>query len=784
MIIKTLKTLKNFKRNPMLLFVNLPGLTIALSAFLLLIIYVKHETSYDQHFANKDRVVRLYNTLIESNSSTTYPLCLRDAYAKTPLHVPEIEEAAQLYKSGNPPISYNKNDFENQELFYVDAEFFDVFGLDLIAGDKSEALKSTQTAVLTKTLANKIFGNKNCLGKTIKIDNSDYVITGIIEDLPTTTHFQFDILVSLSTMRPEQFNSLEFYTYYLLKENSDFETTNQKIAAFNDELINARFKSNFLSSKSAIEHLTKLHMHTLCDFDLSSKGNLTHIYISIFLAAFILLIAIINYINLFVLSGEKRLLEIGIRKVNGASQFSLRKLFYNETALLTLIAFIAAFFIVKATIGTFGQLMGLKLGLASIINPVSLALIFVFLGLLIFVVGSYPAIYLSRMNIIYAIKGGVKSIKRNKWLSIITVLVQFSISIFLIVSLLIVNAQIRHLKSTPLGFNADNIICISGLNRTISKNGKTISDEIAKLPFVQKVATSTHRMGGGCSGQGLYLYGESKENVKMINQYRIQAGFCDILELELESGRFYNGSIEDKTSIILNQAAVKMMGLKNPIGTSVVMHSSPLKVIGVVKDFYYNENTGEPIAPLALTAFTDYANVFYIKVIDDLSRDQEKQLADILIGFSPDYTYHIYQLSNTYQRKFQKEDRILHLLFSGTALAIFLSFIGMYALSAFSVEKRVKEIGVRKVLGSSSKQVLIKILSNTVKWVLLSMPLSFLLSYIIMSRWLSTFANRIDLTFTYFFLGGILALVIAVVAISIKSLGAANSNPVDCLKNE
>ena len=778
------KIFKSFKNRPMLLFVNLPGLAIGLAAFLLLMVYIKYETNYDKHFANKDRVVRLYNTIIENNSSETYPICLREAYTEIPLQVPEIYNACQIYRGWGSIISFEEKHFENQNMLYVDDSFFNVFGLDLIIGDNNSALSELNTVVLSMSLAEKIFNNIDCVGKVIRIDEENYSIRGVIEDLPATTHFQFDLLVSMSTIRPERFGGLELFTYYLLRQDVDLISVQEKVSTLNDKYLGELFESHETETISGIELLSDIHLHTKADFDLSEKGNLKHIYIISLLAVFILLIAIINYVNLFVLSGEKRFLEIGIRKTMGASLFSLRKIFFTETALITIIAFIIAFFITQVAIPMFSSIMDLRLSLYELLNPISIVGVVVFLVLLILIAGAYPAIYLSKLDVIDAIRGGTKSMKRKKWLSISSVVTQFSISIFLVVCLLIVNFQINYLKDVPLGFNPEKVIGISGFDNNIRSKTKSITDEISKLPFIVNVSTSSHFMGGGVSGQGLRIYGESETTTKSINEYRVQAGFCETMQLKLLYGRSFNGTLEDKSSIILNETAVKMMGLENPIGTTVVMHSDPIKIIGVVNDFYYNENAGEPIAPLALTAGSDYSNVFYLKTSTDLSKDQEQQIEEIFKQFSADYNFHSFKIKDQYNNKFYNEDRLLMLLMAGTFLAIFLSFIGMYALSAYSVERRVKEIGIRKVLGSSSKQVMIKLLTDILRWVFWSMPFAFLMSFLLMRRWLDNFANRIDLNVFYFLVGGAIALLIAIIAISIKSFAAANRNPVDSLRSE
>lgn len=779
-------SLRNFKHSPMLLFVNLPGLAIGLAAFLLLMVYLLHETSYDQHFETKDRVVRLYNQLIEENSSETYPICLRKAYNEIPREVPEIEKACQIYRGWGQSIKRGEDQFVGQEVLYADAEFFQVFGLPLLEGNASDALLQKNQLVLTETLANKVFGTTSCLGEMIKLDGENYTVSGVIQDMPLNTHFHFDILCSMNSINPDLYmGGLEFFTYYLLKENSDKELLGNKIAEINSKKVSDQFNSFNLKVNSGVEPLAKLHLYTKADFDLSPKGSLNNILLIAVLAFFILLIAIANFMNLYIFYGEKRLLEIGIRKTLGAGLLSLRKLFYLETAILGFIAFGFAFLLAAAGLNYFSRLMQVDLSMTELFTPSGILFIVLFFVILVFLAGSYPAHYLSSINTIDAIKGGTKTLNRKKWLAISSVVLQFFISIFLIVSVIIIHAQISFMKEIPLGFSSNQVIGISGFNERLGAIAKAIKQELEKLTFVQNVGTSSHFMGGGVSGQGIYKFGESEENTKSINQYRVQAGFCESMQFQLVNGRFFRDTPEDKNAIILNEEAVKLMDLKDPIGQNVIMFDEqPLEIIGIVKDFYYNENTGKNIQALCLTAYSDEFNAFYLKIIGDDTKEKREAILNVFIDFLPDNQLNTFALKEVFDRKYQNEERFYQSIFSGTLLAIFLSFIGMIALSVYNVERRTKEIGLRKVHGSTSLQVLMILLSEILIWVFWAMIPAFLAAFISMRFILSNFANRVELSLWYFLFGGAIAFLIGILAISFKSYQAASQNPVECLRYE
>ncbi len=779
-------SIRNFKHSPMLLFVNLPGLAIGLAAFLLLMVYIKHETSFDKHIENKDRVIRLYNKIIEENSVETYGICMRKAYSEVPAEIPGIEKTTQIYRGWYQNIARGEDRFDNKEMYYVDKEFFDVFGFKLLSGNNNDALGQKGKLVLTETLAQHIFGSIECVGEVVEIDKEEYIIGGVIEDMPINSHLQFELLCSMETINPDLYmGGLEFFTYYLLKENANAEEVSKKITTLNDIKVNELFNTFNAECISGTEPLNDIHLHTKVDWDISRKGSMESIMLIGFLAAFILLIAIINFINLYIFHGEKRLLEVGMRKSFGATLMSLRKLFYLETALLSLIALTFAVLLTMVALPYFSDLIQVDLNILQILTLQSIIGIILFIITLVFVSGSYPAHYLSKLSVIDAVKGGAKSLKRKKYLTVSSVLLQFFISIFLIVSLLVVNAQINYMKSIPLGFDAEKVIAVRGFNQRLGEKAKSISEELKKLTFVQSVGTSVHSMGGGFSGQVVYKYGESEENGKSLNEYRVMAGFCETLQLELLNGRFFRDNDEDKMGIILNQKAVEMLGYENPIGQFLMMHGDePLKVIGVVKDFYYDDNAGQEIQPLCLTAYASNVNNFYLKLIGDYNDEKKTALEEVFIKFLPDYKINTRAVEAIYEYKFHSEERLFSLILSGALLAILLSFIGMYALSVFNVQKRTKEIGLRKVHGSTSLQVLLKILADILIWVVWAMIPAFLAAIVTMRFALSHFANHISLSPIYFILGGLIAILIATIAISFKSIKAATQNPVDSLRYE
>lgn len=766
-----------------MVFVNLPGLAIGLSAVLLLSVYLKHELSYDQHFQTKNNVLRLYNAVTESGNTTNYAICLRKAYTEIPSRVPEIKSATQIYKGWGTTAEYEKQKFPNLQLLFADKDFFDVFGLELIQGNSSDALQGENNVVITRSTALKIFNSVDCVGKVLNVSEQLATVTGVIDDLPNNTHFNFDLLVSMQTAHPENWGGLELYTYFRVNNHADLAVVGEKIAAANNELMKPWGEPFNLTVESGTEKLADLHLHTVVDFDLSPKANLTHIFIIAGIAFLVMLIATVNYINLYVLHGEKRIAEIASRKSLGATQGTLSRLFFTETTAISLLSFVLAMGLTALVQPSFARLMKSQIELSDMFSFSGILLVLAILAVLILVSGAYPSYYLSKINLVNALKGKSSKVKRKSTLSRIAVISQFSISVFLISALVIVFAQVNYLKEVPLGFNPENVIGITNLNNEVRRSASSIADELTQLAFVENVASSDHAMGRGTSGQGIKKYG-APDNFKGIDEYRVHPGFAKTMQLELVDGRYFNNSEADKNAVILNEAAAKMLGSDVKVGSQVDMFGAPLKVIAIAKDFYYIDHPGSLIAPLVITNYRNNVNNMYVRTKAGTTPAQLAQIDEVIKSYSPELIISKFQLTDVYANKYTNEERMIKLVTTGAGLAIIISFIGLMALSVLNVNRRRKEIGIRKVIGSTETQVVRELLKETFILVLIAIAIAFVGSYFTMQQWLQHFINRISISPMYFLVSAVFALLIAFMAVGWQSWRAATRNPVEALRYE
>jgi putative ABC transport system permease protein len=778
-------TFHMLRRSPLLLYVSIPGLAVGLCAVLLLGVYLKYEFSFDKHFATSSRVLRLCNILHDQDNTHTTSIGLRTAYTQLPAQVPEVEKAVQIYPEWNSIVKTERGTYGNLNLLYADPEFFDVFGLKLLQGNTSDALTGKNNIVLSKSTAEKLFGVGYCMGKAVKIDDRQLIVAGVVTDNPKTTHFKFDMLRPLESHEfIAQQGSLEFRTYYLIREGASLEKASRNIAAANDKLMpvwKKRGSLNNLITETTTDRLGDIHLSTKASDDLVPKTNLAQLLIVIGIVVFILMIALINFINMYLLHGEQRIAEIATRKVAGASRTELALQFYRENGVIAVVALALGLGFAVLVQPYFAQLTNLPLTVSDMFTPIGIVMIVAILTFLVLVSGAYPSLYLSKINLVSGLKGKHQHISNGRF-SKSVVLVQFFITVLLISSVVIIRAQIKYLKDIPLGFNTGKVTAISDFSEQIAKNATNIKKELEKFPFIQNIGLSEHSMGGGCSGQGIAL--QNSDQAKPIKEYRVFPGFCETMQIKLREGKFFTENTSDKNGIILNEAAIRMLGLHFVEGMQVKYKGNPVEVKGIVSDFYYDGYAGTAIEPLVISQSNGLAWNFYLRTNDRFTADNRKQVAAVFKQFDPENVMTFTPLGDIYDAKFEKDKRLFRMVSSGAYLAIVLSFVGMLSLTVMNVARRTKEIGIRRVVGSSETEIVGKLLGETLLLVGVASLFAFGVSYYLMSQWLSNFVLKINLHIGYFLFSGFFALAIVLLAVSWQSWKAATRNPVEALRYE
>lgn len=775
---------KGWKRNKGFLIINIAGLAIGLTVSILLLLYVMNESSFDRHFAKKDRIVQLNTVWIQEGRTDVHPICIRSAYTELPQNVPGIEKAVQLLRGFEVEVTRKPNHFQNVNLLYSDPEFFDIFDMKFVYGSAASALSSPYSAVLTSEKAEAIFGKANPVGQTFSMGNSEFTVTAVVEKLPVNTHFNFDVLASMkSVSRLNNMEGLEFFTYYLLNQSMPHEQVCESIKKNYTATLTQHFSGFHAKFESITEPLTRIHLFSKAGWGLSNPGNLQSILLLIGLAFVILLLAITNFVNLFVVQGDNRSSEVGIRKTSGAGNREIAIQFFGEAATVVLIAFAIGLLSAKGLLPLFSSLINKNIEVSLFYNPMFIAGTLLLILFTIVLSSSYPAFYLSRFKPVEILKKTSSNASKKRFTTSIVVF-QSVITIVLIAAMFIVNKQTSYLRSIPAGFNSQNVMIFNPNDQLIS-HYDALKQDLLKVPGVKMVSSAQHIVGYPASRQGILRYGDNSGNYKTINEYRVFPELCELMEFKLSDGNYFKeGDPSIKSKVVLNEEAVKMLDLKNPVGEKVMMHGAPVEVIGVMKNFYYDSPAGQ-IAPIVLTCDGEKPRFFYIRFDSNVNKALASSLVlPVLRRFDPEFVINPTWCDDIYDAKFDREKNLAKIIYTSTLLSLIIAIFGLFAIHSFIITRRIKEIGIRKISGSSTWKIIV-LLSNKVMWQIgISAAISLPIAWYIGVYWLESYSNRINIGVLLLLIPVVIHAMIALLATFAVSYKAATRNPVDALRYE
>lgn len=777
------------RRDSLTLLTNISGLSLGLAASILLTTFILFELSYDRHFSQAERIHRMNSIWIEEGEAAEIPINVREAYTEIPGKVAGIEAAVQIYRGWNREIIYEENRYKDLSLLYADPEFFLLFDLPLLAGRQDGVLQEPNTVILTGESALKIFGTTDPVGLSFAMEEQIYTVSAVVADIPPNTHFTFDMLMPMqSVINLEQLGGLEFFTYYLLEMGVDENQVLETIAGENTKILSDGF-AGFGSATfdSRLTPLRQLHLYSGISWDLSTPGNIRAIYIMLAITLAVLGLALSNFINLYILNGAKRSKEIGIRKVNGAGRKQMIRQFYLETSLVVTMAFVGGAVLAILLLRPFANIMQ-RDSFAQVGDTPALYLVLAGIYLLtIFLSGFYPALLLSRAAPVPLIRGAVNPAGDKRILLRIVSILQICIAIALMAILLGINAQIRYLKNRSMGYQPENIALIYNLNQKLTGNYTAIREQLLDLPGIEEVAASSHTIGRGYSGQGILMQGDDPNLARSISEYRIWPGLCKLYRFNLAAGRFLDAERKpDRRGVILNEAAVEMLGstAREIVGELVVMHADPLEVIGVVEDFHY-ESAAREVEPLVISAYSEGIRNLSIRYV--AGADPQKILESVeetIQTFDPDYIMINSFATDICEGYYTSEERLQKILMFGSLFSIIIVLLGIYALVSHNMVARTKEIGIRKVVGGSTREMMTLIYTSTLKWTLIASSLAIPLSWLYLKQWLNGYAVRISIYWWIFACSIMVVLFFQSLITLGKTRRTARRNPVEALRYE
>lgn len=770
--------------------INIFGLSVGLAAFGLITLYVTDELSYDRYHQKGDRIFRVvqhgtwnggaFNLAV---TSAPYAAALKNDNA-------DIEDVVRFHPEGGGKIGYGDKKLDVGDVLFTDNSVFNIFNYTFLQGNPNTALQNPASIVLTKTLAEKIFGDASqAINKVISFDGKlNNTVTGVIDDVPQNSHIRFSALRSLDANFTSDWNNASLYTYVLLKDPSSAK----KIEAQSMSFYNKYLKGSVSNVKYAMElqPLKSIHLNSELDYEIGSNGRITYVYVFSIVGLLILIIAVINYVNLTTARSSARVKEIGVRKVIGSGRKTLMIMFFAESILLALLATIIAAGVIQLALPYFNAIAGKSLSLQEfgLLKSFSVALLFALItGILS---GIYPALFLSGFKTIPAMKGQLGDQSSTVLFRQSLVTFQFVITIAMIAGSLIIYQQLDYVKTKDLGFNKSQTLTFHIDNQAVRAQVSAIREQLVQNPSIQGVGTGGNPIGNnnlGMDGFNPYPEDQSWSDRKVTQNLVVDEHFIPALEIKMAQGRNFSATMPtDKTdAIILNETLVKELGWKDPIGRKVEINDKIRTVIGVSKDFN-TYSLQHKITPLVLTMplqANDQDNL-YIRISPENIQSSLAYITEVFSRFDQENKPQFHFLDENFGEQYKTEEKQGTLLIIFTIIAIMIASLGLLGLVAFSAQQRMKEIGVRKVLGATVPGIMMLLSKNLLKLVIIAMFIAIPLAFWGMYTWLQGFAYRIEIQWWVFAISGILAMLIAITTVSFQAIKAALMNPVKSLRAE
>jgi putative ABC transport system permease protein len=800
---------RNLLKNKTYSFLNIFGLALGLGCFFLIALYVADELSYDRYHEKSDRIYRINADLLFGGSD------LKLAVTSDPLgntmktDYPEVEQFVRIYNSNGPKQVKKGNEFITEyAVAHADSSLFDVFSFQVLYGMPENALTAPNSVVITRKAANKYFGRDNVVGETMETDDQGstlYKITAVIEDMPRAGHFNFDFLFSMQNVQYTfgSFLNHNFHTYLLLKPGADTkafdkhfrEILNNYVFPQARELMNLESMDDFEKAGNRLSYslmpLTDIHLYSDRYPEFSPSGNIRYLYIFSAVAIFILLLACINFINLSTANSGTRAKEIGIRKVLGSDRKALVSQFLVESIITAIIASIFAILFVWGCLSFFNSIAGKSLQILDLFRPLPLAgilMLALFAGLL---AGSYPAFYMATFRPIAALKDKLRLSGTKSYLRNALVVFQFGIAIILIICTTVVYKQLGFIQNKKIGFEKEQVLII---NETypLGNNVQPFKESVVNMPGVRMGTLAGYLPVSTSSRNDLTFSTEAtmtSTNSFNMQHWDIDYDYIPTLGMELQDGRNFSKDFgTDSSGIIINEACAKMLGGGDVVGRKLYTSydgkviDQALTVIGVVKDFNY-ESLRSDVRPLSMRlGRATGAMAFKVETaeIKPLVAQIESLFKQMAAGKPFSYRF----LDDAFNEMYIAEQRIGRLALVFSILAIAIACLGLFGLATYMAQQRVKEIGVRKVLGASVSNIVTMLSSDFVKLVTIASVIAFPLAGFAMHRWLQDFAYRTPISWWVFAFAGLLGLGIALITVSFQAIKAALANPIKSLRTE
>jgi putative ABC transport system permease protein len=783
--------------------INILGLASGLAVCLLIVLYVVDELSYDRYNKNADRIYRLDADIYFNNTAAIFSVAPDPLAPALKREYPVVEEMTRVNFQEDILVKKDNQNVPDHNCAYADSTFFKVFTIPMIEGDPSTALKEPNSIVIDETTAKKYFNRTDVVGKYLYVDNNtNCKITGVIKDIPKQSHFHFHFI------RPkgkgdDEWLSNNTHSYILVRPGVTQAEMQKDVDATVNKYIGRALEQQLHSSLTDLQSkgnhfiyhlmpLTDIHLHSNKQYEIETNGDVTYVYIFSVIAVFILLIACVNFMNLSTARSANRAKEVGIRKVIGSLRTNLITQFLTESVLLSFLSLVLAILIAALLLPLFNQLAVKQMSVATLFStwlfPVMIGLVFI-VGC---IAGSYPAFYLSSFQPIQVLKGKIAKGFKNNWLRSGLVVFQFFISIILIIGTIVVYNQLNYIRNKKIGYNRDQVLVVHNIYN-LDANRKLFGDQLLNISGVVNATEGDMPIGNNFNNEGWFRDPSfDVTKVVVVNNFSVDERYIPTLDMQIKEGRNFSKDFPtDSSAVILNEAAVKVLGLKDPLKETLYrpdFHNdgsitpASYHIVGVVKDFNFN-SLHQTIAPLIIRFADNYGSAavrINTKNINGVISSIENKWKTLAPGKPFNYTFLDADFNNIYTA----EQQTGKLFITFAIFAIFIGCLGLFGLVTYAAEQRTKEIGVRKVLGASVGTIVTMLSKDFAKLVLIASLIAFPVAWWAMNKWLQGFAYRTSISWWIFIVAGAAAIFIALITVSFQAIKAAVANPVKSLRSE
>lgn len=788
---------RNLLRNKAYAGINIAGLAIGLTAFWFIALYIADELDYERFHTQANRIYRVAQytrwqggEIHQATTSAPFAAAMKE-------NLPGIQEATRILPEGGGIISFNNKPIKAEDIYFTDANVFKVFTFPLISGDPATALAQPQSIVISETLARKLFGDpQKALNQTVYFSNNfPNKVTGVMKDVPANTHLRFSALRSLPDKYTDDWQNFNSYTYLLLHPATQVKQLEVRLPAFAANTIQKIMRVN--EYRMELQPLADIHLRSNLQFEIGPNSSLQRVYIFAAIALLILVIAIINYINLSTARSATRIKEVGVRKVIGSGRRHLIGMFVAEALVVTVAAMLAACFLLQVLLPYFNGLAGKELRIGHFGIGSTLLCLLGFTLLTGIVSGLYPAFFLSRFKAIPALRGQMGNLSTSIFFRRSLVVFQFTISVIMIAGSLVIYRQMQYTAHKDLGFDKDQVLTFHIHDNEVRKQVGALKNRLLQNPLVQQVAVAGNPIGNNDLGSHGFLFelkdGSFSTSSKMSQELMVDADYIPAMNIQLVRGRNFSAGAEaDKYgAAIVNETLLKELGWSDALNKRIRFQYGPggeigeRTVIGVVKDFhtYSLQHKVDPLVML-MPPVASMEDNLYVRINTAHTRQALAWIEKVYHEFDRSNPVEFNFLDQNFARQYAAEQKQEALSLVFTILAVLIASLGLFGLAAFTARQKVKEIGIRKVLGASVPSIVRMLSADFIRLVVIAILIATPIAWMAMNQWLQGFAYRISIHWWIFGLAGTLALLITLATISVHAIKAALANPVDSLRNE